>query len=390
MSSYGAEFQEIGHCGGQFTINVKTIEGRRGYQFGFKNSSPTRSALFAIYAMPPGIPVGPIQLGGIGAPWNPSPMPGGIPVFVGSDSEGRFGHQCPKCKGYWRSGGASSRWRLTCPYCGLKNVLHHFLTDGQRRYVTAWCDLFERALESDHDGEHAINMDDAARETGKETTRPAFYYAEESQQNKYDCAACGEFNDILGRYGYCSNCGTHNGIQELEKDLNAIRGRINNGGQNEACVKDAVSAFDSYARQLAKQLVARIPMTQARRNEWERRKFHALQPRANSLKDHFDINILNRLSSDDVVFVIRMFHRRHLYEHNGGEVDQKYLIDSGDTSVRLKQKISETADTAKKITDLVLQMAKNLSNGFHEIFSPEEEPIKMKREQEERMRKRNC
>ena len=32
--------------------------------------------------------------------------------------------------------------------------------------------------------------------------------------------------------------------------------------------------------------------------------------------------------SPDVAFIRLMFQRRHVYEHNGGEVDQKYLDDS--------------------------------------------------------------
>jgi hypothetical protein len=37
---YGAEFQEIGHCGGQYTIDVRTENGRRGVSFGVQHSTP--------------------------------------------------------------------------------------------------------------------------------------------------------------------------------------------------------------------------------------------------------------------------------------------------------------------------------------------------------------
>ncbi|OTP74276.1 hypothetical protein [Caballeronia sordidicola] len=40
----------------------------------------------------------------------------------------------------------------------------------------------------------------------------------------------------------------------------------------------------------------------------------------------------------------RWFHRRHVYEHNGGEVDERYLKESGDTTVWLKQHIHETQE----------------------------------------------
>ena len=89
MRQFGKEFQEIAHCGGQFTVNVKTdTDGRRGIAFGFRLSQPNAASLFAVYALPEGVPVGSIQLGGIGDQWNPAPLPNGLPVFIGSDCLG--------------------------------------------------------------------------------------------------------------------------------------------------------------------------------------------------------------------------------------------------------------------------------------------------------------
>lgn len=64
-------------------------------------------------------------------------------------------------------------------------------------------------------GEYSIDMDAVADAVGKEAEKPEFYYAEESQQKKFFCSACGEFNDILGNYGFCSGCGTRNDYDEL-------------------------------------------------------------------------------------------------------------------------------------------------------------------------------
>jgi hypothetical protein len=82
--------------------------------------------------------------------------------------------------------------------------------------------------------------------------------AEQSQQHHYTCAACGSADDILGRYGYCSCCGTRNDLQELTQTIKEIEGktrdRLAAKEPLEAAVPDAVSAFDSTARQYAKQL----------------------------------------------------------------------------------------------------------------------------------------
>jgi hypothetical protein len=72
-----------------------------------------------------------------------------------------------------------------------------------------------------------------------------------------------------------------------------------------------------------------------------------------------------------------MFHRRHVYEHNGGEVDQKYLDDSGDSTVRLKQHIHETREDIHILLGTVNRIVRNLHEGFHALVPTLPEPIKM-------------
>lgn len=121
----GKEFEEVGHCGGQVTFIVRTNSaGSRSFQVKWSGARNNKMATFAVYAIPQGVAVGSIDIGGIGQPWNPPPIPNCYPVFVSSDSEGRFGHQCPSCNGYWRSEGGVS----ICPYCGTRADRHMLLT----------------------------------------------------------------------------------------------------------------------------------------------------------------------------------------------------------------------------------------------------------------------
>ena len=107
------------------------------------------------------------------------------------------------------------------------------------------------------------------------------YYTEESQQNHYTCTACGGSDDILGRYGYCSCCGTRNDLQELKREIEDInaktRERLNVNEPLEKAIPDAVGAFDRMARQYAKQLAKWVPMKQDRRASPEAALFHNLK-----------------------------------------------------------------------------------------------------------------
>ena len=367
-----SELEEIGHTGGKIKFAVKTdAEGRRSYNVEFTHSRPTPATVFAVYAIPQGAACGDINMRGMGVPWNDPPIPGCYPVFISSDTTGMFGHQCPSCNGYWRADHGGK----ICPYCGFQGKQYfEFLTDAQQRYVKQYCDLLTNALSSGNDGVYVIDMDAVAEAAGKDCKKPAFYYAEERQQNKFECKACGKVSDVLGTYAYCGSCGTRNDLQELEKIVHVLRDRINTGGPYETYVKESVAAFDSVAGQYAKQLVARVPLTAARKGRVERSHFHTLSTVAELFKTIFDIDVLKGLEQDNIAFAELMFHRRHVYEHKGGEADEKYISDSSD-SVRVKQALRESQESAHRIANVVIKLATNLHTGFHEIFPPWDEPI---------------
>jgi hypothetical protein len=218
---------------------------------------------------------------------------------------------------------------------------------------------------------------DAVADAVESVEKPPFYYAEESQQNKFKCNACGCVVDILGNFGYCSQCGARNDFQELEtKTMVAIRDRINTQEQREACVRDAVAAFDSFVGQYVRELVRRVPLTSARMNRLQSSRFHNVSQVREELKGVFDIDIFKGIDASDQRFAVMMFARRHVYEHNGGEADEQYITQSGDTSVRPKQALRETQESAHRTVGIVLRLAKNLHDGFHEIIPPDETPVR--------------
>jgi hypothetical protein len=327
--------------------------------------------------------VAPLDIGGIGVPWPEPPVPGCFPVFIASDSQGKFGFQCGRCQGYWRAGGGAS----VCAYCGHRDERHHFLSSSQRYYVQLYCEALSNALHNGADGDHVIDMDAVADAAGKDVEKPKFYYAEESQQKQFNCAVCGEFNDVLGRFAYCSTCGTRNDLEELENAiLPPIRARANSGGPLDSCLKDIASAFDTFVSQYTRQLINNGPMRSARREKISKMRFHNLTTTRSELMGGFDIDVCEGIKTSEIDFATRMFHRRHVYEHNGGEVDVKYIAESGDTSVRVKQMIRETQASIHDFATLVLRMARNLHRGFHDICPPIRKPIELHEAQQQRMK----
>lgn len=305
-------------------------------------------------------------------------------MFIACDSEGCFGHQCPSCSEYWRSG----PYPNVCPYCAFRTQTYYFLSEAQRRYVRHCCRVLSIALKSVDNGEVVIDMDEVAEASGKEGEKPEFYLSEQSQQNKFNCTACGEFNDILGRFGHCSLCGTRNDLAVFEgQTVPNIRDRLKSSGTPADYVRDGVASFESLIGQYTRQLAQMVPMTESRRRRLLRQRFHDLEEVRTTFKNWFDIDISAGMKEAERRFVGRMFHRRHVYEHNGGEVDQEYLKKSGDTTVRLKQHIRETPQDVHRLLGLLIRMARNLHGTFHELFPPIPEPIQVFKDKKERRAK---
>ena len=367
------DFEEIAHAGGKITFSIQTDdEGGQSFQIGFTHTGPVRVSLVGVYALPQGVPVEKIELRGIGQPWSPPPFSGCIPVLIASDSEGRFGHDCPRCRSYWRSG----PWPNICPYCHASAEPHQYLSTAQIRYLRHYCDVLPGSLDSNETVHVEIDMDAVTEAAGKNEPRPSFYVSEQSQQRKFRCSACDEFNDILGRFGYCSQCGTRNDLAEFQdRIVPKIRRRLNAETAPEDCVRDAVASFESLVGRITRELTALVPMSRSRHQRLCKQRFHNLSDVRDMLSAWFDIDIRGRVRSADWDRAVLMFHRRHVYEHNGGEVDQKYLDASGDTTVRLKQQIHETQQDAHDLLGSLTSMARNLHAGFHELFPPLPDPI---------------
>jgi hypothetical protein len=367
------EFSEIAHSGGQITYTFEpNNSGGHSLYLRVEFCRPNAMAMVGVYAVPPGVPVAMMDIRGLGEPVTPPPLPQCVPIMVMSDSEGRFGHKCPACSGYWRSG----PWPKLCPYCATQAPEIHFLSDAQRRYIEHCVAMLEKAMTGDA-GSATIDMDAVADATLSSAEKPEFYVSEESQQRKFTCGACDEYNDILGRFGYCSRCGTRSDFADFEsRSIVEVRERLRAGVPPDSIVRDAVAAFDSFIAQYAKQLVELVPMTKQRRARLTGKSFHDLKEVRSTFLGWFDIDICRGMPDAEIAKTQVMFRRRHLYEHNGGEVDQRYLDESGDTTVKLKQVIHESAESAHALLGSLLKMARNTHSGFHELIPPLDGPIK--------------
>ena len=372
------EFTDIPISDVTLTCDVIVEDGRLLGSLGIQYSEPLPLALYSIWATETGEPVGVAGLND-----HKSPRYGRFQVLVATDQRAMWGRKCPHCDGYWRTATPGFAATAVCCYCGGHSASHECLSDAQRAYVRAACGFFTGVLEQDKAGHWEIRareLLDRGIAEGMPATPPEFF-VEKSKQTKFTCESCGNLNDILGRFAFCSGCGTRNDLAMLEADVEALRNAVNGGSiQLATALKEAVDGFDTIGRNIARQLCALVPMTPARYGRWEKANFAQLDDIATGLKADFDIDVLKGLDTHDRSFTNRMFHRRHLHSHKGGVVDRKYLADTGDTSVETGQLLKETQGDIHRLLGCVTRIAKNLLAGFHEIIPVLDGPIAHQRD----------
>ncbi len=387
------DFSEIGHTGGKVTFTIVCNEdGHVRYQIGYSHSAPRPASLVGIYAHPDGFACGNIVMGGIGDRWSPPPFPNCIAVMMASDSQGKFGHECPSCKKHFRSENIPSRFPLTFPYFGLRRDSYYSLTPPQKSYISHYIQKLHTAIYEAEPGstrEVVIDMDVLA-DSITEEPRPDFYYTSIAQQTEFRCSACNSYNDIRGRYGYCSSCGWRNSAELQRVALEKIRERLVSGELSPSdVVKQSVSEFDSAARDYVDQLITHVPMKVSRKNQLERLLFHNLDKFEELLANCFDIDLLRGMSADRA-FVKKMFFRRHVYEHDGGVATQRYVEESGDVVLAKGDLIRETADNAHKLIGCLNRMISTFESDFQELYKPDAFCIEIEKERRKRVGKRNA
>ena len=366
--------------------------GHKSMASGWTQSRPSPASIVGLYAdLNSGEVIADVRLGGVGQPFEPQPPPMSILIMLGSDSHTRWGHQCPRCRGYFRSAHHPAVYPITCTYCGRKAASHVFLTPAQRNYVAHSIEQVVDCLEQIKAGEEKeiiIDMDEAADRESTEP-KPDFYYSEQAQQTEFKCTKCGDYNDIRGRFGYCSSCGWKNNREDLKGKLEGIRDRLNANGISAAnAIREAVSEFDACCRDFALQVRNRIPMKPARKTALER-SFHDIQGSAiKSIKEVADIDLMRDFGSADASFVKLMMHRRHVFEHLGGVADEKYVSESGDPGARVGDLLREDIENCHRLIGLLNRMIANMEADFHEIFQPTEWPVKHFQELNERRKRR--
>jgi hypothetical protein len=302
-------------------------------------------------------------------------------TYIQSDEQGMWGRNCPRCEKYFRTNHVAGD--TCCPYCAAGASSLDFISKAQHTYIQAFYDAWARA----HLQRTNTSLDVAAITD----QTPAWHYSEEKQQVHFKCDTpdCHTETDMLGDgYGYCPRCGRTTArklfpefmdemLTRLETTKNTVSDEKERGKIWEEMTVKSVTKFEALAKHLRRRVLC-LPMTAKRRKQLEDLNFQRPLQADKSLVDWFDIGVLEWAGNDitpkrtvltDSAFITKMLQKRHILIHSDGIVDQDYLDRSGDSGVRLDERIRVRSHEAKRFVETVRAMGANLLDNVEYGFS---------------------
>jgi hypothetical protein len=278
-----------------------------------------------------------------------------IAVSIPNDADGYLGRECPKCESYFKvtlgTGITTGNPPCHCPYCGEVGSPDVFWTKGQIEYARSVAlnkitgavlkDL--KKLEFTHRPRGAFGIGVSMKVEGR--PHPIRYLYEPRLETEVVCDGCTLRYAIYGVFAYCPDCGQHNSLQILEKNLELAGKQLAlaatlDGDLSAQLVADAlengVSAFDGFGREVCRVYAGKA----SNPTKAEAISFQNLAGAQKNVQALFGVDLASGLPATDLWDALcRCFQKRHLLAHSMGIVDEQYLQKTGDPHARAGRKV---------------------------------------------------
>ncbi|MGA1979068.1 MAG: hypothetical protein ABSG99_00670 [Sedimentisphaerales bacterium] len=294
-----------------------------------------------------------------------------ISIPIAPDADRFTGRECPnpECEGYFKvefgTGLKEEGIPCHCPYCGCTEQHDKFWTKAQIEYAESIAlkkitDAFHKdlkKLEFDYKprGPFGIGLSMTVK-PGQPI--PIRNYREKKLETEVVCDNCTLRYTIYGVFAFCPDCGQHNSLQILNKNLELISKMLDMASKAEKeladhlvrnALEDCVSSFDGFGRELCRVYAnkASAPYNA------EKLSFQSIEKVKQILNVSFGISLTTVVSEEDWRIAVRGFQKRHLLSHKMGIVDGGYIQKTGDTQVVAGRKICISAEEVRRLIDIV-------------------------------------
>ena len=307
-----------------------------------------------------------------------------ISVPISPDEHGLTGRECPnpECEGYFKivfgTGLQKEGLPCHCPYCGHTGSHDEFWTQEQIQYAKSVAlrnitnafreDL--KTLEFDHKPRGSFGIGVSMKVKPGPPT-PIHYYREKELETEVVCTNCTLQYAVYGVFAFCPDCGQHNSLQTLEKNLVIVRKMLEFARNYERelaeklienALEDCVSAFDAFGRELCRVHAGRSS-NPARMSGI---RFQNLDSARAALQG-LGVVLEGLVTPQAWKQSDSLFQKRHLFAHKLGVVDQEYIDRTGDSGAVVGRKIRVRVEEVAELSDTLSTMARSLAAQFQRL-----------------------
>jgi hypothetical protein len=294
-----------------------------------------------------------------------------LSIPISADEDGYVGRECPvqECLGYFKitpGTGIKGPAPCQCPYCGHSGESGTFFTQEQIEYATSVVlrkvtdaihkDL--KSLEFEHKPQGLFGIG-VSLKVQRSAPLPIRYYREKELETAITCESCTLRYAIYGVFGWCPDCGVHNSLQILVKNLELARKELALAATAETelanhligdALENAVSAFDGFGRELCQRKSIEL-------------RFQNLATARRKVQDAFGFDFADALRPDEWDAACRAFQKRHLLAHKLGVVDDDYIQKANDAGAILGRRIALSQAEVETSIRIVEAMGRRLFAG---------------------------
>ena len=296
-----------------------------------------------------------------------------ISITLPEDENGLTSRKCPdeKCKGIFKvkfgTGLKGDDLPCHCPYCGFAGDMGDFNTPEQQKYSELVALRYVQGIVQE-DLKHWGREIERSMSGGFLSAKvkvsgqliPLHIYQEKQIETNVICEKCTLEYAIFGVFAFCPDCGSHNSLQILNKNLELVQKMLafaatlpdHEMGVRliENALENAVSAFDGFGR-------ASCTAFCGKATDPEKAKaisFQNISGAQTNVKILFSIDIAAAVDVDQWETVKRNFQKRHLIAHKMGVIDNDYIKKANDPDAIAGRKIVIRPDEITELTQLLV------------------------------------
>lgn len=312
---------------------------------------------------------------------NVNKIPNQIIVELPTDSNGLTSRECPSCESVFKikfgTGLTEDNLPFHCPYCGHQGNVDEFHTKDQVKFAES---IVMNKLMGALDKDLRKWGNDLERSTKnsliqlkidiKRQPQAIHYYMESELETFVTCEECTLEYSIYGVFAYCPDCGTHNSLQILDKNMELINKMMEFAEKSEDQelseylimdgLENAISAFDGFGRAVC------FAFSKKATNEDQAKSlsFQSISSARERVLSLFEVDFITTLSHQEWGTVKRCFQKRHLITHKLGVIDKDYIVKADDPTAVLGRKVTVSQNEVLELSILLKKISNELYYGL--------------------------